>query len=88
MFGEPAVNALFLREGRWPDPRRDDEVIINEAFAKANRLQPGGHLAAILNGRKRELTVVGVALSPEFIYALCPGDLVPDDRRFGVLWYP
>ena len=88
VFGEPAVNALFLREGRWPDPRRDDEVIINEAFAKANRLQPGGHLAAILNGRKRELTVVGVALSPEFIYALSPGSLVPDDRRFGVLWYP
>lgn len=87
-FGEPALNALFLREGRLPDPRRDDEVILSEAFAKANKLAPGGQLGAILNGRKRQLTVVGLALSPEFIYALSAGSLVPDDRRFGVLWYP
>ena len=32
------------------------------------------------------MTVVGVALSPEFIYAIAPGGLFPDDRRFGVLW--
>ena len=32
--------------------------------------------------------MVGVALSPEFIYALGPGDLMPDDRRFAVLWMP
>ncbi len=88
VFGEPALNTLFLREGRWPDPRRDDEVIVNEAFAKANKLGPGDQVGAILNGRKRQLTIVGLALSPEFIYALAPGNLVPDDRRFGVLWYP
>jgi putative ABC transport system permease protein len=32
--------------------------------------------------------VTGVALSPEFIYALGPGDLMPDDRRFGIIWMP
>ena len=41
---------------------------------------------ALLNGKKRELRVVGIALSPEFIYALGPGDLMPDDRRFAILW--
>ncbi len=39
-----------------------------------------------MNGRKRELLVVGVALSPEFIYAVGPGDIMPDNRRFGVVW--
>jgi len=87
-FGEPQLNALFLREGRLPDPRRDDEIAINESFAKAHGFRPGARLAAVLNGRKRALTIVGVALSPEFIYALGPGDIVPDDRRFGILWYP
>ena len=29
---------------------------------------------------------MGIALSPEFVYALGPGDLMPDDRRFAVLW--
>ncbi len=46
----------------------------------------GSTFKAILNGKKRELTIVGIALSPEFIYALGPGDLMPDDRRFAVLW--
>lgn len=87
-FGPPALNALFLRSGRLPDPNRDDEIVVNEPFAKANHFQLGAKLKAILNGRKHELTIVGIALSPEFIYAIAPGELVPDDRRFGVLWMP
>ena len=36
----------------------------------------------MINGRLRRLTIVGVALSPEFVYTIPPGDLVPDDRRY------
>ena len=28
----------------------------------------------------------GIALSPEYVYAMPPGGIIPDDRRFGVLW--
>src|SRR5512134_3822344 len=77
---EPLLNRLHMREGRVPEPDNTREVVIDEAFATAHRLRPGSRFAAILNGRKRELTVVGVALSPEFIYALGPGDLMPDER--------
>lgn len=84
--GPPMLNALYLREGRLPDPRRDEEIVVNEAFAKAHDFHPGSSLKAILDGRKKTLTIVGVALSPEFIYALGPGDLVPNDKRFGVIW--
>ena len=49
-------------------------------------MQIGSTFKALLNGKKRELKIVGVALSPEFIYALGPGDLMPDDRRFAMLW--
>ena len=83
---EPLLTWLHMREGRVPEPDNAREVVIDEAFAAAHRLRPGSRFAAVLNGRKRELTVVGVALSPEFIYALGPGDLMPDNRRFGVLW--
>ena len=58
----------------------------NEGFARAHRFTPGSRFSAILNGRKRELVVVGIALSPEFIYAVGPGDIMPDDRRFGIIW--
>jgi putative ABC transport system permease protein len=82
----PAVNDLYLRKGRWIEPGRPDEVLASEGFVNANRLEPGDSVPAVINGRRRELTIVGVALSPEYIYSIRPGELVPDDRRFGVLW--
>lgn len=84
--GQPTLNQLALRSGRWVGPNRHDEAIINEPFAEAHELAVGSQFAAVINGRKRRLTVVGTALSPEFIYALGPGALMPDNKRFGVVW--
>jgi putative ABC transport system permease protein len=85
-IGEPQLNRLYMRLGRTPEPGREDEVIVNETFAKAHGFALGSRFSAILNGRKRELVIVGAALSPEFIYTVGPGDLMPDDRRFGIIW--
>jgi putative ABC transport system permease protein len=82
----PRVNDLFLRRGRWIEPGRPDEVLASEGFVTAHGLVPGDRVPAVINGRLRRLTIVGVALSPEFIYTIPPGDLVPDDRRYGVFW--
>ena len=84
--GRPAVNDVFLVSGRFPAAGRDDEVLASETFAEANELNPGDTLAALINGRRRELRIVGLALSPEYIYTIRPGELVADDERFGVLW--
>jgi len=84
--GEPKLNALALRSGRLPEPGRADEAIVSEPFAEAHGLVPGSHLRAILNGHWRELEVVGLALSPEYVYTIGPGALMPDDQRFGVIW--
>ncbi len=82
----PALNGLHLRIGRTIEPGRTGDVVLNEAFSEAHGLLPGDHFHAIINGRKRRLNVVGVALSPEYIYSLGPGAIVPDDLRFGVMW--
>ena len=84
--GQPLLNRLYIRMGRMPEPSRAEEVVVNESFAKAHGFAPGARFSAILNGHKRELVVVGIALSPEFIYAIGPGDIMPDDRRFGIIW--
>jgi putative ABC transport system permease protein len=84
--GEPELNRLHLRRGRWPEAERRGEILVNEAFAVAHGLEPGSRLTAVLHGRRERLTVVGVGLSPEYLYQIRAGDLVPDDRRFGVLW--
>ena len=84
--GEPALNALHLRMGRWPKPDQVDEVLVSDGFATAHRLKSGDRVGALLNGRLQELRIVGVALSPEFIYQIREGELLPDDRRFGIFW--
>lgn len=84
--GRPRLNDVFLRRGRWIEPGRPDEVVVSEAFANAHHLAPGDRLAALINGRRRELQVVGLGLSPEYVYIIPPGELIPDDRRFGILY--
>ena len=84
--GEPLLNRLYLRQGRPIERNATDEVLVGEAFANANHLRPGGTLTAILNGRLKTLRIAGIVLSPEYVFATRPGDPIPDDARYGVLW--
>jgi putative ABC transport system permease protein len=86
--GEGGLNRLHLRQGRLPDPQVSRESVVSEGFAAAHRLVPGSSFAVVMNGQRRELLVTGVALSPEFIYALGPGEMMPDPSRFGIAWLP
>jgi putative ABC transport system permease protein len=83
---EPMLNDLYLRRGRYIEPNHPEEVIASEAFAVANRLEPGNEVGAVINGRWKRLRIVGVALSPEYIYEVGAGSMFPDNKRFGVLW--
>lgn len=84
--GRPPLNDVYLRAGRWIDASRPDEVLASELFCEANGFLPGDRIAAIINGRWRRLTIVGIALSPEYVYAARPGEIIPDRRRYGVFW--
>ncbi len=83
---ETRLNGLALRAGRLPQARSEDEVVILESLANGHGLAIGDSLSAIINRKKQDLRVVGIALSPEFVYAIGPGSLMPDEKRFGVLW--
>jgi putative ABC transport system permease protein len=82
----PELNIPLVRRGRLPDPDRADEVMLSEPFAEQHGLIPGSRFRGVLNGQLREFTVTGWALSPEFIYTMPPGAMMPDDRRFGLIW--
>ena len=85
-YGSPRLNDLYLRRGRWVDPLRSDEVLASEMFCEKHGLVPGDSVSVVINGRWRRLTIVGVALSPEYVYAIRPGEMIPDSRRFGIFW--
>lgn len=82
----PLLNDLLITRGRYVDAASPDEVIISEKFANARGLIPGDSLRAIINGRARDLDIVGIAISPEHSYSVPPGSLLPEDERYGVLW--
>lgn len=84
--GEPLLNTLHLKRGRLVQPYSSDEAVLSDTYADAHRLEPGDRLAAIINGKRKTLVIVGIALSPEFVYQIAPGAMFPDFKRYGVLW--
>lgn len=79
-----ALNIPSLRSGNWPE--RSGEVVVNEPFAKANGFRIGDGFSINLNGRKQDVRITGTALSPEFIFTIGPGALMPQNENFGILW--
>jgi putative ABC transport system permease protein len=84
--GADTLSKLYLRSGAAPQTGDAKGVAVSEAFAEANRIAPGAELRVLLNGRLQSFEVTGIALSPEYVYAVKPGLPIPDDRLYGVLW--
>ena len=83
---EPPLGGLYLRAGRMIEPGRDDEALLIESFAAAHGIQPGERVSVVINGKLRDIDVVGIALSPEYVFAMAAGDLTADDKGVAVLW--
>lgn len=84
--GHNLLNRVTLREGRLPRRGEPGEAIVDGAFADANGLALGARVDALIHGKRQRLRIVGTGMSPNHIYTLAPGDIVPDNRRFGIFW--
>lgn len=82
----PQLNRVQLMAGRFPEPDEHDAALALKSFAEAHDLRVGDTVATILNGRQREVRLVGFAMSPEYVFAMAPGSLTADPSRFGVMW--
>ena len=82
----PVINDIVLKRGSYFSNRRDNEVIVADAFAKAHELKPGDWIHLLLNNRRQEMLIVGTAISSEFTYMVAPGSLAPDPKSFGVFY--
>jgi len=83
---KPLLNNLYLKSGRLLYPNEEDAILVDESFFNAHNYQLGDKLSVIMNGHRKELTMVGVVLSPEYVYSIAPGAMMPDPKRFGVFW--
>ncbi|GAB4221993.1 MAG: ABC transporter permease [Acidobacteriota bacterium] len=82
----PMLCDVFLRAGRYVEPGETDEVLVSEEFAAAHGLGPGDTIHAVIGGSRRPLRIVGLALTPEYVYTIRPGDVLPDSRRFAIVF--
>lgn len=80
------LNQVTLRRGHLPRESEPGQVVVDENFAKANGLDIGSQVDAQIYGSRQRLEIVGIGLAPNYIFALAPGDLIPDDTRFGIFW--
>lgn len=78
------LDVPIVRLGRSPE--RADEAVVAEAFAKAHQLAPGDAISALVEGRRQTFRIVGLGLSPEYVFAIAPGSMLFDDARYGVVW--
>lgn len=83
-----ALNRVGVTRGRLPDPQRTDEVVALKTFMEAAGVKLGDRLTAVINGRAFTFTIVGEALSPEFVYVPAPESFMPDDAHQAVFWAP
>ena len=81
------LNGVVIRSGNYFESGAQNEVILSEQFAQANNLVVGDHIKATIDGKKHTLKIIGLGLSPEYVYTIRNvQELVPSPDRFGILW--
>ena len=83
----PVLNDVLLTSGVWFSGQSEREAILNNAFAKANGIRPGDRIKVTLLDEQHDVLVIGLAMSPEFVFLLPrDGGMAPDPERFGVFY--
>ncbi len=83
--GRPAVNDLLLLAGGWPR-RGGSEAILHIKFAQETRTRPGDELTLGTERHHKHVRIVGIAASPEYMYAVPEKGALPSPREFAVLF--
>lgn len=80
------LNVVTLRSGRMVEVHGSGAIdaLVSEAFAEAHQLKAGDEVTALINGKRERLRLVGIGLSPEYVFAGLGGS--PDQRGFGIFW--
>jgi len=85
---ENPINGVLLSQG-IPLKAKELNIWIDNKFYEANNLSLNEGIEIIASGKKRTLNIVGIGISPEFIYALrTSADIYPSPETFGIAFIP
>ena len=83
------INKIDVIAGRLPDPAGHDQVVVERHTARTFGLAPGGHVQVFDGTRWHDVTITGVAQSPEYLWpARNRQDVLGDPHAFAVLFAP
>lgn len=83
------INEIDVIAGGLPDPARDDQVVVERHTARTFGLAPGGHVQVFDGTRWHDVTIAGVAQSPEYLWpARNRQDVLGDPHAFAVIFAP
>ena len=83
------INKIDVIAGGFPDPARNDQVLVERHTAHTFGLAPGGHVQVFDGTRWHDVTIAGVAQSPEYLWpARNRQDVLGDPHAFGVIFAP
>ncbi len=85
----PSVNDIEILSGEYFSPGDGREIILDTRFAEYHGLEPGDWLTLERAGVKTSFQVVGIAVSPEFIWiAKSMQEMFTTSETYGVMFMP
>ena len=86
--GNQNISKFYLFKGKDFDPNDEEGIWIDKRFADGRNLDIGDKITLKFDGNKVSKTVRGIMYSPEYVYYIQEGSLLPDFSQVGFAYMP
>lgn len=86
--GNQNISKFYLFKGKDFDPNDEEGIWIDKRFADGRKLDIGDKITLKFDGNKVSKTVRGIMYSPEYVYYIQEGSLLPDFSQVGFAYMP
>ena len=86
--GKQNISKFYLFKGKDFDPNDEEGIWIDKRFADGRNLDIGDKITLKFDGNKVSKTVRGIMYSPEYVYYIQEGSLLPDFSQVGFAYLP
>lgn len=86
--GKQNISKFYLFKGQDFNPNDEEGIWIDKRFADGRNLDIGDKITLRFDGNKVSKTVRGIMYSPEYVYYIQEGSLLPDFSQVGFAYMP
>ena len=86
--GNQNISKLYLFKGKDFDQNDKDGIWIDKRFADGRNLDVGDKITLKFEGKEVSKTIEGLMYSPEYVYYIQEGSLLPDFSQVGYAYMP